>query len=950
MRTSFLIATLALSLLAGKAAARDYNIVAYGAKADTTVLSTRALQQAIDDCTKAGGGRVVVPAGQYKIGSIVLKSDVHLYLEQGATLYGSTDLKDYLPMKSDYVSLRTQTSTIQLIYADKVKNVVIDGLGTIDGRGRVFKKLTWNDEGITRPHLIRFIQSQDITIKDITLKNSGCWMQHYLACDRVSIDGIKVFNRNNYNNDALDIDGCHEVIVRGVIADSDDDGITLKSTSPRLCENIRISDCVLSSHCNAVKLGTETNGGFRNINISGIVVKPSSDQSSQFFGAPSKIGTSALSLEIVDGGVLENVSASNFTVEGTESPIFIRLGNRGRGYKLRETGKALSGTGNDDTITELIPIDHVGRIDGIRLENFQIRNAGPVGCSITGLPGYPVRNVWLSNISIHHQGGVKESDLKAINDSLANEKEKAYPEATMWGNLPAKGFYLRHTRNVHFDRIEVHTDKPDARPDFVHSDTEGWGDQGNGTYRNPVLNIDFSDPDVIRVGHKYYMVASDFHFLGMQVLESDDMVNWQYISQIYNRFDEPGWNKNKHYAGGSWAPAIRYHDGLYYVYFCTPEEGLYMSTAKDPHGPWAPLHLVKRVPKWEDPCPFWDEDGQAYLGRSKHGAGPIIVHRMSADGKQLLDEGTTVYEGPIAEGTKFMKRNGYYYLIIPEGGVGTGWQTVLRAKNIYGPYERKIVLEQGSTKVNGPHQGALVDTPDGSWWFYHFQEIPVIGRVVHLQPVRWQDDWPLMGVDYDGNGIGEPVSEWQKPIPSSLHFLPQTDDDFNSPTLGLQWQWNHNPVDTHWSLKEREGWFTLKAMPADSLKLCRNMLTQKVVGYQSESITLLTASGNCYAGLFCSGNTFRGVGLCEKGVFVEAHRKRKVVLKGQFAKLWVRVQNDCVANRHQFSYSTDGIHFIKIGDAFPMRSGYWKGIRVGVFCYGKSGNASFDEFTQVVSQ
>ncbi|MBQ7663514.1 MAG: glycoside hydrolase [Prevotella sp.] len=481
MRKSFLMATLVLSIWAGKAEARDYNIVAYGAKADTTALSTKALQQAIDDCAKAGGGRVVVPTGQYKIGSIVLKSGVHLHLEQGATLFGSTDLKDYLPMKSDYVSLRTQASTIQLIYADKVKNVVIDGFGTIDGRGRSFKKLTWNDEGITRPHLIRFIQSQDITIKDITLKNSGCWMQHYLACDRVRIDGIKVFNRNNYNNDALDIDGCHEVIVRGITADSDDDGITLKSTSPRLCENIRISDCVLSSHCNAVKLGTETNGGFRNINISGIVVKPSSDQSSQFFGAPSKIGTSALSLEIVDGGVLENVSASDFTVEGTESPIFIRLGNRGRGYKLSprlserglrgEVG-GLSGTGNDDTITELIPIDHVGRINGIRLENFQIRNAGPVGCSITGLPDYHVRNVWLSNISIHHQGGVKESDLKAINDSIANEKEKAYPEATMWGNLPAKGFYLRHTRNIHFNNIEVITDAPDIRPDFVRSDTE----------------------------------------------------------------------------------------------------------------------------------------------------------------------------------------------------------------------------------------------------------------------------------------------------------------------------------------------------------------------------------------------------------------------------------------------------------------------------------------------
>ena len=306
MRKTILMTTLILSLWAGKAEARDYNIVAYGAKTDTTMLSTKAVQQAIDDCAKAGGGRVVVPTGQYKIGSIVLKSGVNLYLEQGATLFGSTDLKDYLPMKSDYVSLRTQTSTIQLIYADNVKNVVIDGFGTIDGQGRAFKKLTWNDEGITRPHLIRFIQSQDITIKDITLKNSGCWMQHYLACDRVRIDGIKVFNRNNYNNDALDIDGCHEVIVRGIIADSDDDGITLKSTSPRLCENIRICDCVISSHCNAVKLGTETNGGFRNISIGGIVVKPSEDQNEKFFGQWR--GSSVISLEITDGGIMENVA------------------------------------------------------------------------------------------------------------------------------------------------------------------------------------------------------------------------------------------------------------------------------------------------------------------------------------------------------------------------------------------------------------------------------------------------------------------------------------------------------------------------------------------------------------------------------------------------------------------------------------------------------------------
>ena len=930
------------------AIAADYNIVSYGAKSDTTVLSTAAIQQAIDDCSKAGGGRVIVPAGQYKIGTIILKSDVHLFLEQGATLFGSTDLKDYKPMKSDYVSLRTQTNTIQLIYADKVKNVVIDGYGTIDGRGRAFKKLSWNDEGITRPHLLRFIQGEDITVRNITLKNSGCWMQHYLACDRLKIEGIKVQNRNNYNNDALDLDGCHDVIVQGMIADSDDDAITLKSTSPRLCENIRISDCVVSSHCNAVKLGTETNGGFRNINISGIVVKPSSDQSSQFFGAPSKIGTSALSLEIVDGGVMENVNVSDFTVEGTESPIFIRLGNRGRGYKLRNASTGLSGNGNEDTITELIPIDHVGTIDGIHLDNFQIRNAGPVGCSITGLPGHPVKNIWLSNITLRHKGGVKAADLAAINDSIRNEKEKAYPEATMWGNLPAKGFYVCHARNVHFNNIYVETAEADVRPDIVKTDTEGWGDQGDGTYRNPVLNADFSDPDVIRVGAKYYMVASDFHFLGMQVLESEDMVNWRYISQIYRRFDEPGWDSNQHYAGGSWAPAIRYHDGLYYVYFCTPDEGLYMSTAKDPHGPWAPLHLVKRVPKWEDPCPFWDDDGQAYLGRSKHGAGPIIVHKMSPDGKQLLDEGVTVYEGPVAEGTKFLKRNGWYYLIIPEGGVGTGWQTVLRSKNIYGPYERKIVLEQGSTHVNGPHQGALVDTPDGQWWFYHFQETPVLGRVVHLQPAYWQNDWPLMGVDYDGNGVGEPVALWQKPISSLDACSLQTDDDFTGP-LGLQWQWNHNPVDTHWNLTERKGWLTLKALPADSLKLARNILTQKVIGYQSESTTLVSASGNSNAGLFCSGKLFRGIGLCKEGVFIEAHGERQVVKQGKYNQVWLRITNDCIENRHQFYYSTDGEHYEPVGEAFPMRAGYWKGIRVGLFCYGPSGKAAFDFFEQRVA-
>lgn len=479
-----------------------------------------------------------------------------------------------------------------------------------------------------------------------------------------------------------------------------------------------------------------------------------------------------------------------------------------------------------------------------------------------------------------------------------------------------------------------------------------WGDQGNGTYRNPVLNADYSDPDVIRVDNKYYMVASDFHFIGMQVLESDDMVNWRIISQVYDRFDLPGWDENKHYAGGSWAPSIRWHDGRFYVYFCTPDEGLFMSSAENARGPWTPLHCLKPVPKWEDPCPLWDDDGQAYLGRSRHRAGPIIVHKMSPDGKTLLDDGVTVYTGPVAEGTKWLKRNGYYYLIIPEGGVGTGWQTVLRSKNVYGPYEKRVVLEQGSTGVNGPHQGALVDTPDGEWWFYHFQETPVLGRVVHLQPARWKDDWPLIGVDIDGNGIGEPVTVWTNPTPRpSQVYLPQTSDDFGSSTrsggLSLQWQWCHNPDNTHWNLTERRGWLTLCAQPSPDLKNARNMLTQKVMGYQGEVTTLMDCRGigkDTYAGLLCMGRAYRGIGVCTEGIYVENDGRRDIISQQKPSKVYLRVTLDAATNRHGFFYSLDGKHYIAAGVPFEMRSGNWKGIRVGLYCYGEDGQAQFDMF------
>lgn len=440
-----IIIAMTLAAAALTAEARVYDITDYGAVSDTMRLSTAAVQKAIDSCNAAGGGTVSVPTGNYKIGSIVLRSNVTLNLENGATLYGSTDIADYQPMTTDYVSLRTNMPTIQLIYADNASNVAITGLGTIDGRGKAFPKLSWNDEGITRPHLLRLIRCSDVTVSGVTLKNSGCWMQHYLACDRVKIHGITVINRNNYNNDALDLDGCHNVTVSDMIADSDDDGITLKSTSPRLCEDITISNCVVSSHCNAIKLGTETNGGFRNIIVRGVVVKPSADQSSRYFGLPT--GHSAISLEIVDGGSMSNVDIADITITGTESPIFIRLADRRRPY------------------AENVPIDKVGSISSIRLHDILIDGAGPTGCSITGIEGHPVTDVQISDVTMRHAGG------QPVTAAPADEKIAEYPEATMWGILPAKGFWLNHTRNVTFRNVNVITDAPDERPLFVATDS-----------------------------------------------------------------------------------------------------------------------------------------------------------------------------------------------------------------------------------------------------------------------------------------------------------------------------------------------------------------------------------------------------------------------------------------------------------------------------------------------
>lgn len=481
-----------------------------------------------------------------------------------------------------------------------------------------------------------------------------------------------------------------------------------------------------------------------------------------------------------------------------------------------------------------------------------------------------------------------------------------------------------------------------------------WGDLGDGRFANPVLNADYSDPDVIRVGDRFYMTCSEFHFMGMPILESTDMVNWRIIGQVYDRIDLPGYSEMTKYAEGTWAPALRYHDGKFYIFVCTPSEGLFMTTATDPAGPWEPLHLVKGVEKWEDPCPFWDDNGDAYLVRSRHRAGPIIIHRMSPDGRTLLDEGTTVYKGPVAEGPKMFKKDGYYYISIPEGGVSTGWQTILRSKDVYGPYESRRVLEKGSTDINGPHQGALVDTPDGKeWWFYHFQNAGTRGRVIHLQPVEWRDGFPVIGTDYDGNGVGEPMKICRKPAVNThcRPATPQSSENFAGGGCGLQWQFNHNPDMAFYSFTVRPDGFEIIPQPADILRNAKNQLTQKLMGYRSEATVTLDFTAmkpGERAGMECIGKQFHGAGIMVGGTdsaplpMVYAECDSSVVFqqpiteiagKRRSSRIFLRLTADTEANDFRFLYSLDGITFHPLGEPFAMQSGFWKGIRPGLYAY-----------------
>lgn len=492
-------------------------------------------------------------------------------------------------------------------------------------------------------------------------------------------------------------------------------------------------------------------------------------------------------------------------------------------------------------------------------------------------------------------------------------------------------------------------------------------DLGNGKYKNPVLDADYSDPDVCRVGDDYYMTSSSFACIpALQILHSKDLVNWRIIGTAIERLlPEERFSQMQH-GNGVWAPSIRYHQGEFYIYYGDPDTGIYMVKSKDPAGKWDNPVLVKAAKGIIDTCPLWDEDGNAYIvhgyAGSRAGLKSILgLIRMTPDGTRAIGESRIIFDGHIGnatiEGPKFYKRDGWYYIFAPAGGVPTGWQTVLRSKNIWGPYEWKIVMAQGNTNINGPHQGAWVDTPDGKEdWFFHFQDKEAYGRVVHLQPMKWVDGWPVIGVDKDGDGCGSPVYSYKKPNVGKTYSIetPAESDEFDSLELGLQWQWQANPkpiwyfCDGGNSLLRLYSYYTenqvnlwdvpnllLQKFPTEDFTVTTKVSFAPFSKYTGER-TGLVVMGADYA-VLAMENRADGLILVQN-VCRKADKKGKeeenasVKLSDNTLFLRVKVNKDSEKEAIcSFSYSVDGKKFISLGENFTAKPGKWIGAKVGLF-------------------
>lgn len=487
-------------------------------------------------------------------------------------------------------------------------------------------------------------------------------------------------------------------------------------------------------------------------------------------------------------------------------------------------------------------------------------------------------------------------------------------------------------------------------------------DLNDGTFQNPVLFADYSDPDVIRVGDTYYMTASSFNYVpGLPILTSKDLVNWKLVNYAIDRIDYENYNVPQH-AKGVWAPAIRYHEGAFYIYYGMPDEGIFMVKTTDPLGKWEKPVLVLEGKGLIDSCPIWDEDGRAYVihgyAKSRIGFKSFLgIFEMSWDGTKAISEDHILYDGlktqHTIEGPKIYKRDGFYYILAPAGGVKTGWQTALRSKNIHGPYEEMVVLRQGNTEINGPHQGALVDTTSGEEWFVHFQDRGLYGRITHLQPVTWIDGWPAMGCNIKGY-CGEPVINWKKPdtgCEEESCYL-EASDDFISETLNLMWQWLGNAGEDFYSLTKKEQLRLYSKNPSGREKPtiweCSNVLTQKLVCPYFEAECLLDAGAlmhNEKAGMVMMGGDYAYLAVKkeedeyrivytvshdEKGTKVEEEQVIAKICDASCVKFLIKMQEGPSFQMY-YQVGSEGWTEVKEAQAFVPSDHTWVGAKLGLF-------------------
>lgn len=520
-------------------------------------------------------------------------------------------------------------------------------------------------------------------------------------------------------------------------------------------------------------------------------------------------------------------------------------------------------------------------------------------------------------------------------------------------------------------------------PMLAQSDNPAvWvADLGNGMYRNPIIHADYSDPDVCAAGDDFYMTASSFNCMpGLPILHSKDLVNWKIINHALQNPQEPAeyFNKPQH-GRGVWAPCIRYHNNEFYIYWGDPDYGIYMVKTKDPAANWERPVLVKAGKGMIDPTPLWDDDGKVYLAYAWAGSRAginsiVVVSEMNAEGTRTISDPVMVFDGNdgvnhTVEGPKFYKRNGYYYIFAPAGGVETGWQLAMRSKNIYGPYEPRIVMAQGNTTINGPHQGGWVETVTGESWFINFQDKGAYGRIIHLNPMKWVNDWPVIGEDKDGDGCGQPVSKYRKPNVGKTYPIetPAASDEFNTRKIGLQWQWHANYQDL-FGFPSDLGFMRIygHTLSADFVNFWEvpNLFMQKFPAEQFTATTKLSFTvkeDGCKAGLIIMGWDYSYLAVAKKGdhfilqqvTCKDAEQQNpetitdlatlpisKTYEAGAFpnyvCNIYMRVE---VAKGAlcRFSYSTDGKKYISVGQPFKARQGKWIGAKVGLFAVNPYG-------------